>query len=268
MNGRTMEPIMTRRSDGGGTTYARTGARRGSLNVDDRQRWTSGAVGSGIVLYGARRRGILGLSLVLLGIGLLYQSASGRNPLYSAMGITLTRTTSGSQRIEVVKSMTINRPPDELYRFWRDFRNLPSLMTHLDSVTVIDDRRSHWRLKGPASMSVEWDAEIVNEKEHALIAWESRADSDVEHWGAIRFVPAPAGRGTEVTVLLEYRPIAGSFGAALAKVFGQEPGQQIEEDLRRFKHIMEAGEAPTVEGQPRGRGRTWDRGAQAARGGL
>ena len=149
--------------------------------------------------------------------------------------------------------MTINRSPDELYGFWRDFRNLPSVMTHLESVSVLDEKRSHWTTKGPAGMSVEWDAEIVNEKEHALIAWQSCGNSDVEHWGAIRFVPAPGGRGTEVTVVMEYVPIAGSFGAAIATLFGKEPGQQIEDDLRRFKHIMETGEAPTIGGQPRGR---------------
>jgi len=102
-------------------------------------------------------------------------------------------------------------------------------------------------------MIVELDAEIVNEKENALIAWESCEGSDVQHWGVIRFVPAPGDRGTEVTVELEYRPIAGSFGAAVAKLFGEEPGQQLEEDLRRFKYIMETGEVPTTTGQPRGR---------------
>jgi uncharacterized membrane protein len=103
-------------------------------------------------------------------------------------------------------------------------------------------------------MTVEWDAEIVNEKENALIAWESCEGSDIDHWGVIRFLPAPGDRGTEVSVELEYRPVAGSLGAAVARLFSEEPDRQIEEDLRRFKQIMEAGEAPTIEGQPRGRG--------------
>jgi uncharacterized membrane protein len=244
MRARVMEPEIWRKSDG---------KRAVAPNVDDRERWISGAAGAGMILYGAGRRGITGLGLALLGVGLLYQTATGHNPLYSAMGIRLTRTTSGRQRIEVIKSMTINRPPDELYRYWRDVRNFPRFMTHLESVSMLDEKRSHWKAKGPAGMTVEWDAEIVNEKENALIAWESCEGSDVQHWGVIRFVPAPGDRGTEVTVELEYRPVAGSFGVAVAKLFGEEPGQQLEEDLRRFKYIMETGEVPTTTGQPRGR---------------
>jgi len=267
MSERTTKPAMSGRADDGTTVtppapgftssappLMRWRRDATSANVDDAQRWISGVLGSGMILYGARRRGMTGLSLAVLGIGLIYQTAAGRNPLYSAMGITLARTTSGSQRVVVVKSMTISRPSGELYRFWRDFQNLPSVMTHLESVSVLDDKRSHWKVKGPAGISVEWDAEIVNEKDNALIAWESCANSDIAHWGVIRFVPAPGDRGTEVTVVLEYEPIAGTFGAALAKLFGKEPGQQIEDDLRRFKYIMEAGEAPTIEGQPRGKG--------------
>lgn len=224
-----------------------------STNVDDVERWVSGISGAALALYGLRRRSIGGTALAALGAVLVYRSVTGRSLLYEALDLRLVRTTSGQQRIEVVKARTINRSPEELYRFWRNFENLPRVMRHLESVTVHDERRSHWVVKGPADRHIEWDAEIVNEKANQLIAWQSCEGADIDHWGVVRFAPAPGGRGTEVTVELEYEPIAGSFGAMVTKLFGEEPAQQIEEDLRRFKQLMEAGEAPTTEGQPRGR---------------
>ena len=224
-----------------------------SANVDDVERWVSGISGAALALYGLRRRSIGGVALAALGAGLVYRSVTGRSALYEALDLRLVRTAGGRQRIEVVKAMTINRSTEELYRFWRNFENLPRVMRHLESVTVQDERRSHWIVKGPADRHVEWDAEIVNEKANQLIAWQSCEGADIDHWGVVRFAPAPGGRGTEVTVELEYEPIAGSFGAMIAKLFGEEPAQQIEEDLRRFKQLMEAGEVPTTEGQPRGK---------------
>ncbi|MDQ6733341.1 MAG: SRPBCC family protein, partial [Nitrospirota bacterium] len=209
-----------------------------SANVDDVERWVSGISGAALALYGLRRRGIRGTALAALGVGLVYRSVTGRSVLYEALDLRLVRTTGGRQRIEVVKAMTINRSPEELYRFWRNFENLPKVMRHLESVTVQDDKRSHWIVKGPAGRPIEWDAEIVNEKTNQLIAWQSCEGADIDHWGVVRFARAPGGRGTEVTVELEYEPIAGSFGAMVAKLFGEEPAQQIEEDLRRFKQLM------------------------------
>ncbi|MDF2457598.1 MAG: cyclase/dehydrase [Nitrospira sp.] len=222
------------------------------VNVDDAERWGSGISGAALALYGVRRRSVGGIALTALGAALLYRSLTGRSPLYRALNLRLVRTTGGGQRIEVVKTLTINRPPEELYRFWRNFENLPTIMQHLESVTVQDNKRSHWVVKGPGGKRFEWDAEVVNEKVDQLIAWQSCEGSDVDHWGAVRFVPAPGGRGTQVTVELEYEPIGGAFGTAVAKLFGEGPGQQIAEDLRRFKQVMEVGEVPTTEGQPRG----------------
>lgn len=223
-----------------------------SANVDDVERWVSGISGAALALYGVRRRGVDGAALAVLGAALLYRSITGRSLLYQALDLRLVRTTSGRQRIEVVKTMTINRSPDELYRFWRHFENLPTVMRHLESVTVQDDQRSHWVVKGPGGKRLEWDAEVVNDKPGQLIAWQSCEGADVDHWGVVRFVPAPGGRGTHVTVELEYEPIGGTFGVTVAKLFGEEPAQQIGEDLRRFKQFMETGEIPTTEGQPRG----------------
>ncbi|HKN85849.1 MAG TPA: SRPBCC family protein [Nitrospiraceae bacterium] len=157
-----------------------------------------------------------------------------------------------SRAIRTHKSMTISRSPEELYRAWRDFDNLPRWMSHLESVRMIGENRSHWIAKGPAGAPVEWDAELTEDRPNEYIAWRSIGGSDVDHAGSVRFERAPAGRGTEVHVDLAYRPAGGMTGAAVAKLFGRAPDQQIQEDLRRFKQTMEAGEAPTTRGQPRG----------------
>jgi uncharacterized membrane protein len=155
--------------------------------------------------------------------------------------------------------VTINRSPRELYEFWRTFEKLPQFMNHLKSVTQTGSNRSHWVAKGPAGTSVEWDAEIINERPDELIAWRSLPDSDVDHAGTVRFEPAGGKRGTVVKVELHYKPPAGALGKALAQLFGESPEKQIHVDLHRFKQLMEAGEIATTEGQPAGRSRSTSR---------
>ena len=222
------------------------------VNVTDGERWITSAGGSILILYGLGRRTWSGAALAMIGGGLLYHGVSGRSSLYRLLGIDTIRTTRGKQLIEVVKAMTINRSQEEVYGFWRNVENLPRFMRHLRSVEKIDEKRSHWTAAGPVGLSVTWEAEIVNEKPNELIAWQSTEGAAIQNWGIVRFTPAPGGKGTEVKVELEYEPVAGTVGVALSKVFGEEPAQQIEEDLRRFKQIMETGEIPTTEGQPRG----------------
>jgi uncharacterized membrane protein len=157
-----------------------------------------------------------------------------------------------NQGVRIEKTVTINKSAEELYRFWRNFENLPRFMDHLQSVQVKDDTHSHWIAKGPAGKSVEWDAVIVNDIANELIAWKS-TEAEIANAGSVRFRGAPGGRGTEVTVNLEYDPPAGKVGMLVAKLFGEEPTQQVQVDLRRFKQVMEAGEVPTTDGQPTGR---------------
>lgn len=126
-------------------------------------------------------------------------------------------------------------------------------MKHLKSVKVYDEKRSHWVATAPMGASVEWDADIINDQPNKLIAWASVEGADVDNSGFVRFTPAPANRGTEVKVVIEYNPPGGAVTAAIAKLFGEEPEQQIGDDLRRFKMLMEAGEIATTEGQPSGR---------------
>lgn len=157
-----------------------------------------------------------------------------------------------SEGIMVKQQVTINRSPEELYQFWRNFENLPRFMRHLESVRALSQTRSHWVAKAPLGSSVEWDAEIVEERPNQQIVWRSLPEADVVNAGAVTFIPAPADRGTEVYVVIEYAPPAGVVGATVAKLFGEEPNQQIKEDLWRFKQLMEAGEIATNEGQSSG----------------
>jgi len=140
--------------------------------------------------------------------------------------------------------VTINSTPEKLYTFWRNFENLPRFMNHLKSVKVIDDTRSHWVAKGPARAKAEWDAEIINEIPNELIGWRSVDGSRVDNAGSVHFKKRGTGRrGTEVKVVLRYDPPAGGIGAAIAKLFGEDPAHQVQEDLRRLKELIEIGEA-------------------------
>jgi uncharacterized membrane protein len=148
----------------------------------------------------------------------------------------------GRGAIRTTKSITVDRPPEEVYRFWRDFENLPRFMRHLESVHATGDGRSHWTAKGPAGMTVEWDAELTADRPNELIAWRSVENADVRNTGSVSFRPAPGGRGTEITVDFRYEPPGGKAGANLAKLFHREPGQEVHDDLRAFKQVMETGE--------------------------
>ena len=199
------------------------------------------------------------MDLALLS-GMLTSKSRGQNRVTKALaavaGVTLldlygstrrrSASSSGSgqkeQAVDVKRTITINKSPEELYRFWRNFENLPRFMNHLEAVQVTGDRRSHWKAKAPAGTTVEWDAEITEDRPNEMIAWRSIEGADVDNAGSVRFVPAPGGRGTEVRVELRYDPPGGVIGAAIARLFGEEPAQQVADDLRAFKQVMETGE--------------------------
>jgi uncharacterized membrane protein len=145
----------------------------------------------------------------------------------------------------VGKTVTINRPRAELYAFWRDFRNLPLFMEHIEAVTPGDGRLSHWVVKAPAGRTVEWDSRLTEEVENERLAWESTEGADVKNAGWVEFRDAPPGRGCEVRAVITYEPPAGEVGKAIAKLFQQEPKIQARRDLRRFKQLMETGEVST-----------------------
>jgi uncharacterized membrane protein len=262
-----------RHGDGHGTTASPSGGTRMSTtrhlpNVAKGERFASVLGGAALAAYGARRRGLPGALLALVGGALVRRGVTGHCDVYQALGVSTANpgeaiglerqhgdaaVLDAAKAIKVERTVTVGRPADELYRFWRSFENLPRVMDHLESVTVLDDRRSHWKAKAPAGTTVEWDAEIHNEVPNELIAWRSVNEASVPNAGSVHFRPAPGGRGTEVKVVLEYQPPAGKVGALVARLFGEEPDVQVREDLRRFKMMMETGEAATTEGQPRGR---------------
>ena len=178
--------------------------------------------------------------------------------LYEAVGINTAGTAGdtraalrGARGVNVLESVTINRPIEQLYRFWRNLENLPQFMRHLESVEKVTDTISHWRANGPAGTVVEWDAEIFNEIPNKLIAWRSLEGADVVSAGSVNFDLAPARRGTRVTVHLQYSPPGGKVGAAIARLFGADAETEIREDLHRFKHLLESGQVPATSGRPR-----------------
>ena len=166
------------------------------------------------------------------------------------------------------RSVTINRPRLDVYQLWRQLDRLPEFMLHLESVNVVSDSRSHWVAKAPAGQRVEWDAEITDDQPGDLIAWRSLEGSDVPNGGSVRFIDAPADRGTELHVDLYYEPAGGKAGSTFAKLFGEEPSQQLRDDLRRFKQVMETGEVVRSDGslEGAGEGASKERPAQAPKG--
>jgi uncharacterized membrane protein len=210
------------------------------------ERWASGALGGTLVYFGIRRRTIPGLIAAGLGAALLRRAYTGYCPTYAALGVDTAHRRRAEPHeffehgVHVEQAVTISKSPEELFTFWHRFENLPRFMRHLEAVRGIDEKRSHWVARGPAGKSVEWDAEIINEEPNLLIAWRSLEGADVDNAGSVRFVPRPRGRGTEVRVVIEYIPPAGMLGKVVAQLFGEEPSQQVKEDLRRFKQLMEA----------------------------
>jgi uncharacterized membrane protein len=249
----------------GGQTMEQSGGH--PVNVSEMERWASSIGGGALAVYGISRlltqKSVGGAVLALVGGALVYRGASGHCEMYHKLGINTAAgsdnpnvSVRGGHGFKVEKSVTINKQPAELYRFWRNFENLPRFMNHLEAVQTTGDNRSHWVAKAPAGRTVAWDAEIYNEKENELIAWRSLEGADVDNAGSVRFESDPSGRGTIVRVTLKYDPPGGTLGKLVAKLFGEAPDQQVEEDLRRFKQLMEAGETPTTEGQPSGRSAT------------
>ncbi|NEU78393.1 SRPBCC family protein [Nostoc sp. UIC 10630] len=211
------------------------------------ERWASLIGGGAMVLMGLRQGSLRGALTALAGGGLIYQGATKQSTIQQAqeaIGI--------NQPIKVEKTVTINKSAEELYSFWHNFENLPTFMKHLKSVNVYNQKRSHWIANAPLGKSVEWDADILEDRENEFISWASVEGADVDNSGFVRFKKAPGDRGTEVKVVLEYNPPGGALGATVAKLFGEEPEQQIGDELRRFKMLMETGEIATTEGQPSG----------------
>jgi len=220
-----------------------------------------------LAAYAFKRRQTPGGAAAVASAALLYRGTTGHCPMYQGLGVNSrgghgtgefadresdTRQQLGGRRgIHVQESVTINRPIAEVFRFWRDFENLPQFMNHLSSVAVREEGISHWVAKGPAGAKVAWDARVINEIDNQLIAWQSLRGSTISTAGSVNFDETE--HGTKVSVHLQYNPPGGKLGAAVARMFGEEPNQTIREDLRRLRQLLETGEVPTTKGQPSGR---------------
>jgi len=226
-------------------------------NVGRVERGASIMAGSMLTYLGMKQKGWSGAGMALLGTAFLRRGITGFCYTYQALGI---RTAAPPRNrnatipyelgIRVDEAITINRPRAEVYAFWRDLENLAEFMEHVESVRMLPGSlKSHWVAKGPGNRRMEWDAEIINEKDGELIAWRSLEGSDVPNAGSVHFADAAGGRGTEVRVELQYNPPGGAIGAYFAKLFGGEPSTQIRNDLKRLKTRLEAGVVPTTAGQ-------------------
>lgn len=221
---------------------------RSGRNIGDLERWLSIAAGAGMTLYGITRLRRNGWLFAALGGALLQRGVTAHCHVYDAIGVNTAGDRSdtraaltGDRGARVLESVTIHKPVEDLYRFWRNLENLPKFMRHLDSVEKVTDTISRWRARGPAGTSVEWTAEIHHEVPNKLIGWRSLEGSDVVSAGSVNFDPVRGG-STKVTVHLQYSPPGGNAGAAVAKLFGVDAATEIREDLWRFKQLVESGE--------------------------
>jgi len=237
-----------------------------TMNVSDAERLAAVVGGGALLLYFLRKITLADTLLAVAGGSLIYQGITNRSLDISAEGAAqrLTegvqgitdrakdwaqgfwskleeRFTGVSEPIRVEQTIVINKSPEALYAFWRDFENLPTIMSNLESVTPQRGKRSHWVAKGPAGLPIEWDAEITADKKNEMISWRAVENADVPNQGSVYFEKTAEG-ATALRVELEYALPGGEIGAALAEFFGEEPSQKIEEDLTLFKEAVERGE--------------------------
>lgn len=211
--------------------------------------------GSLLALSGLKRGGLGGAALAAAGMGLIWRGSSS-DPLMTGGSMMRGRRGHGRDHVagvdehhgpvSIAHTVTINKPKAEIYAFFRDFSNLPRFMTDVERIDVKDRTHSHWCVRAPGESSVEWDAEVHEERQNEKIAWRSVGDADIHNSGVVEFKDAPGGRGSEVKVTLRYEPPFGRLGRGLAKLTGHEPEVQLRSNLRRLKQIMEAGEAATA----------------------
>lgn len=228
-----------------------------AMNVGPWERVGSVAAGAALLTYGLRSQSNARNSLAIAALPLLQRGLTGRCPVYARLGVdhaagaratdraTDTRVAlAGSRGAHLRESVVIARSPSDVYGFWRKLENLPSFMSNLERVTEASADRSHWVARGPAGTRVEWDAEIINDIPNRLIAWRSLPDADVVTAGSVRF--EPEGRGTLVTVRMQYSPAGGRLGAGVSSLLGQNPDQMVRDDLYRLKRHLEGVASPAL----------------------
>lgn len=221
----------------------------GYHNVSDQERKASLIGGAGSLIFALRRGGILGLALAAVGGLLSYRGITGYCPMFARWGKSTAKATDrglfSTAPLHITTGVTIGREPQELYQFWRDFTRLPTFMKFITEVRPSGEDRIHWVAESPLGGKLEWDSEVVADVPNQRIAWRATEDSPINHSGEIRFRSAPAGRGTEVELDLNYEAPGGKLSKALGGFLNSMTEQAVREDLRRFKWLMEAREIPT-----------------------
>jgi uncharacterized membrane protein len=215
------------------------------LNVGLAERIASLAAGLFMTSYAVKNPGLAGLLAGLVGGAMVWRGASGYCPINRA----LDRDTAHEQthEVEVTRSLTINRPRPEVYQFWRQLENLPRFMHYLEDVRQLGPLRSHWVARLPRGLGkIEWEADIIHEEENAVITWRSQPGSDLDNAGEVRFMEAPDNQGTTVEAFISYRPPAGDVGELAARLLNPTFKQLVEQDLFRFKQLLETGRTPTA----------------------
>lgn len=250
-------PFDLHREDLTGALASMTSSR---ANLGREERIGSTTLGAALLGYGLKRRDWLGALTAVGGAALLLRGATG----YCQVRHALTRShdsgdtkahLAGPRGVNVCEAVTIQRDAPDLYRAWRDLEALPEKMRHIQSVEDLGNGRSRWVARGPGGRLFEWEAEILEDVPGKLLSWRSLPGSDVVSAGSVNFDEVPS-HGTRVTVRLQYDPPGGKLGAYVAWLVRQEPSQQIREDLREWKRGLEAGELPTLTGQPSARARS------------
>lgn len=231
-------------------------------NVSGVEQWASIAGGAALVAVGIRRGGVLGIAAGLGGATLLGRGLTGHCPAKAAM-------TSGPREKEIAAergwskasvtghAVTIGRPRDEVYAFFRDFLNLVPVMENIERIEVRDANQSHWVVQGPFGKTVEFDSVLTNEEPGRHFAWHSVEGSGFDNAGTVTFREAPGGRGTEVHVLMAFNPPGGMLGRTVAGLVMKDPAVMLRQDLKRVKMKLETGEVATSkapDASPRGKG--------------
>lgn len=224
-----------------GKPHSILAGRRGrAVNVGDNERMVSAVAGGALALYGLRRGSLGGLLLAGLGAALGYRALTGHCGLYEKLGIDAggSSRSVGNLGVKIDREIGVNATPDRLYRIWRNFENLPKLLSHVERVEVLSPTRSRWTLKAPINVS--WEAELINDKTNEVIAWRTVGNQWVNHAGSVTFQPIGDG-STRVHVSLQYDPPGGRIGHAVASLFAEDAGSQVERDLVNFKRAVEEG---------------------------
>jgi uncharacterized membrane protein len=211
-----------------------------TVNVGNNERMMSAIAGGALAMYGVRRGSLGGLLLAGLGAVLGYRALTGHCPLYERLGIDAggARRNVGNLGVKIDRDIMVAAAPEKLYGIWRNFENLPRLLSHVERVEVLSPARSRWTLRAPVGVS--WEAELINDKINELIAWRTVGDPWVNHAGSVAFEPVGAG-ATRVRVSLQYDPPGGRIGHAVASLFSEDAGSQVEQDLDDFKRAVEEG---------------------------